>query len=121
MARQFPDVVRREYAAGDTIGAHSQNHPLRFQRLSGDNLRHEIDDGSASLSAALGDTKDLAPFFRIPGICPLAGCRRECRDRGRAPRNLAHSDFFHVPAEPRQYKNSAPYLEPMENALAHAA
>jgi peptidoglycan-N-acetylglucosamine deacetylase len=40
MARQFPDVVRREYAAGDTIGAHSQNHPLRFQRLSGDNLRH---------------------------------------------------------------------------------
>src|SRR5208282_4636708 len=34
------------------------------------------------------------------------------RDRGRAPRNLAQSDFFHVPAEPRQYKNSAPYLEP---------
>jgi hypothetical protein len=27
MARQFPDVVRREYAAGYTIGAHSQNHP----------------------------------------------------------------------------------------------
>ena len=34
------------------------------------------------------------------------------RDRGRAPRNLAQSDFFHVPAEPRQYENSAPYLEP---------
>jgi hypothetical protein len=34
------------------------------------------------------------------------------RDRGRAPRNLAQSDFFYVPAEPRQYKNSAPYLEP---------
>ena len=30
MARQFPDVVRREYAAGYTIGAHSQNHPLRI-------------------------------------------------------------------------------------------
>jgi len=54
MARQFPDVVHREYAAGYTIGAHSQNHPLRFQKLSGDNLHHEIDDGIASVRAALG-------------------------------------------------------------------
>src|SRR4029077_19244631 len=28
MARQLLDVVRREYAAGYTIGAHSQNHPM---------------------------------------------------------------------------------------------
>jgi peptidoglycan/xylan/chitin deacetylase (PgdA/CDA1 family) len=68
MAREFPDVVRREYAAGDTIGAHSQNHPLLFHKLSGDNLRHEIDDGIASVSAALGDPKNLAPFFRIPSL-----------------------------------------------------
>jgi peptidoglycan/xylan/chitin deacetylase (PgdA/CDA1 family) len=68
MARQFPDVVRREYAAGYTIGAHSQNHPLRFQKLSGDHLHHEIDDGISSVRAALGDAKLLAPFFRIPGL-----------------------------------------------------
>ncbi len=68
MARQFPDVVRREYAAGQTIGAHSQNHPLRFQKLSADNLHREIDEGIASVSAALGNPKDLAPFFRIPGL-----------------------------------------------------
>ncbi len=68
MAQQFPDVVRREYAAGYTIGAHSQNHPLRFQKLSGDNLRREIDEGIASVSGALGDPKELAPFFRIPGL-----------------------------------------------------
>jgi peptidoglycan/xylan/chitin deacetylase (PgdA/CDA1 family) len=36
MARQFPDVVRREYATRYSIGAHSQNHPLRFQKLSRD-------------------------------------------------------------------------------------
>ena len=53
MARQFPDVVRREYAAGYTIGAHSQNHPLRSHKLSGDHLHHEIDDGIASVRAAL--------------------------------------------------------------------
>src|ERR1700693_1100393 len=34
------------------------------------------------------------------------------RHRGCAPRDLAPSDFFHVPAKPRQYRNSAPYLEP---------
>lgn len=68
MARQFPDVVRREYAAGYTIGAHSQNHPLRFHKLSGDHLHHEIDDGIASVRAALGDPKHLAPFFRIPAL-----------------------------------------------------
>src|ERR1700690_2608584 len=34
------------------------------------------------------------------------------RHRGCAPRDLAPSDFFHVPAEPRQYRNSEPYLEP---------
>ena len=68
MARQFSDVVRREYAAGYTIGAHSQNHPLRFQKLSRDHLHHEIDDGIASVQAALGDPKHLAPFFRVPGL-----------------------------------------------------
>jgi peptidoglycan/xylan/chitin deacetylase (PgdA/CDA1 family) len=68
MAQQYPDVVRREYAAGQTIGAHSQNHPLRFQKLSADNLLRDIDEGIASVSAALGNPKDLAPFFRIPGL-----------------------------------------------------
>jgi peptidoglycan-N-acetylglucosamine deacetylase len=36
--------------------------------LSGDNLHREIDEGIASVSAALGDPKELAPFFRIPGL-----------------------------------------------------
>ena len=68
MAQTFPDVVRREYEAGYTIGTHSQNHPRGFEKLSGEKLRHEIDDGIASVSAALGDPNDLAPFFRIPGL-----------------------------------------------------
>ena len=68
MAREFPDMVRREYAAGYTIGAHSQNHPFRFQNLSGDHLHREIDDGIESVQAALGDPNHLAPFFRVPGL-----------------------------------------------------
>jgi hypothetical protein len=34
------------------------------------------------------------------------------RHRGRASRDVAPSNFFHVPANPRQYRNSALYLEP---------
>jgi peptidoglycan/xylan/chitin deacetylase (PgdA/CDA1 family) len=68
MARAFPQVVRREYEAGYTIGTHSQDHPVGFERLSGDRLSYEIDAGIASVSAALGDRDELAPFFRIPGL-----------------------------------------------------
>ena len=48
--------------------AHSQNHPFRFQNLSGDHLHREIDDGIESVQAALGDPNHLAPFFRVPGL-----------------------------------------------------
>ncbi len=68
MARQYPEIVRREYEAGETIGTHSQDHPLNFEKLAGDQLSAQIDGGIASVSAALGDANDVAPFFRIPGL-----------------------------------------------------
>jgi peptidoglycan/xylan/chitin deacetylase (PgdA/CDA1 family) len=68
MAQQFPRIVRREYEAGYTIGTHSQDHPLDFQRLTGDKLAYEIDGGIASVSDALGNRQEVAPFFRIPGL-----------------------------------------------------
>src|SRR5271169_236009 len=39
-----------------------------------------------------------------------SGLDLQRRDRSSPPRNLAPSDFFHVPAKPRQYRNSVPYL-----------
>jgi peptidoglycan/xylan/chitin deacetylase (PgdA/CDA1 family) len=68
MARQYPQVVRREYEAGQTIGTHSEDHPLNFDELAGDPLSAQIDGGIASVSAALGDANDVAPFFRVPGL-----------------------------------------------------
>ena len=68
MARANPAVVRRIYSAGHTVGTHSQNHPIRFDRISGARIEDEIDDGIASVIAALGDAKALAPYFRIPGL-----------------------------------------------------
>jgi peptidoglycan/xylan/chitin deacetylase (PgdA/CDA1 family) len=68
MARAYPATVRRVYEEGHTIGTHSDTHPLRFGKLPIDKMRHEIDGGIADVSAALGDSKYLAPFFRIPGL-----------------------------------------------------
>jgi peptidoglycan/xylan/chitin deacetylase (PgdA/CDA1 family) len=69
MAQEYPGGVQRLRADGQTIGTHSQNHPLRFQHMSIDKVAQEVDDGIASVKAALGDdNKDVAPFFRIPGL-----------------------------------------------------
>jgi peptidoglycan/xylan/chitin deacetylase (PgdA/CDA1 family) len=68
MAQTYPAVLRREYAEGHSIGTHSQNHPLNFQRAPLAKVQQEVEDGIVSVTTALGDPKDVAPFFRIPGL-----------------------------------------------------
>jgi peptidoglycan-N-acetylglucosamine deacetylase len=68
-ARANPEGVRKLIAAGHTVGTHSQNHPLTFRKMSYDQAKQEIDQGIASVTAALTDpATQLAPFFRIPGL-----------------------------------------------------
>ena len=67
-AQHYAALVRKEYEAGHTIGTHSQDHPLPFDKLSDQQVQQEIDQGVASVAAALGDANELAPFFRIPGL-----------------------------------------------------
>jgi peptidoglycan/xylan/chitin deacetylase (PgdA/CDA1 family) len=69
MARAFPATVRRVYEEGHTIGTHSDHHPMGFGKLPLERMRAEIDGGIADVSAAFGgDSRYLAPFFRIPGF-----------------------------------------------------
>src|SRR5665213_1738684 len=69
MARTYPEGVRKLRDAGHTIGTHSQNHPLTMNHMPIERAKQEIDDGIASVKAALGDDDAaLAPFFRIPGL-----------------------------------------------------
>ena len=68
MAHAYPSIARRIYNAGHTIGTHTQHHPFAMQRLSMQRIEREVDDGIASVDAALGDPKAVAPFFRIPGL-----------------------------------------------------
>src|SRR5471030_3513278 len=59
MARSFPEGVRKLRDAGHTIATHTQNHPLSMDRMAIERARQEIDDGIASVKAALGDDKAL--------------------------------------------------------------
>jgi peptidoglycan-N-acetylglucosamine deacetylase len=97
MAHAYPATARRVHAEGHTIGTHSEDHPVRFERLPIEKLRQEIDDGIAAVSAALGDPKDVAPFFRIPGLA-----RTDIMEKELAARSLAvfssdtvADDWFH--------------------------
>src|SRR5215469_288811 len=82
MARAFPATVRRIYEEGHTIGTHSEDHPTRFGELPLEKMRHEIDWGISDVSAALGDPKYLAPFFRIPGLARSDTVESELAARG---------------------------------------
>ena len=70
MARSSPEGVRKLRDADHTIGTHTQDHPLSMDHMSLERVKQEIDEGIASVRAALGDDADaaLAPFFRIPGL-----------------------------------------------------
>src|SRR5579885_2777835 len=68
MARAYPWVVRRIYNDGHTIGTHSENHPFALNRRSMAFVEREVEAGIASVTAAVGDPRAVAPFFRVPGL-----------------------------------------------------
>jgi peptidoglycan-N-acetylglucosamine deacetylase len=81
MARNFPDTVRRIRDEGHTIGTHSYSHPLSFHRMSMERAQFEINEGIASVTAALGDGTGPAPFFRVPGLLRADGVERYLASR----------------------------------------
>jgi peptidoglycan/xylan/chitin deacetylase (PgdA/CDA1 family) len=68
MVQGYPAVARRVYNEGHTVANHSQTHPFTFHKMSVEHAAQEIEGGFASLYAALGDPKAVAPFFRFPGL-----------------------------------------------------
>ena len=63
-----PEGVRKVRDAGHTVATHSQNHPTGMDRLPLDRSRQEIEQGIASVTAALADGTAPAPFLCIPGL-----------------------------------------------------
>ena len=62
-ARAAPDLVRREYDEGHTVGTHSQTHADLAKLSLAD---AQIQDGIDSANAALKPFGSAAPFFRLP-------------------------------------------------------
>jgi peptidoglycan/xylan/chitin deacetylase (PgdA/CDA1 family) len=81
MAHAYPAVTRRVHDDGHTLGTHSETHP-RFDRLSVERVRQEIDEGIANVAAAAGDPSAVAPFFRIPGLARNDIIEQEAAARG---------------------------------------
>jgi peptidoglycan/xylan/chitin deacetylase (PgdA/CDA1 family) len=80
-AKERPDLVRRAYRDGHAVGTHSQTHP-NLARLPLDAAEREIDDGIASVRAALGPSMTPAPFFRAPYLQATPALERFLVGRG---------------------------------------
>ena len=64
-----PQAARRR----PTVGTHSQNHPLGMNRMPIERARQEIDDGIASVTAALGDGTRSRRSFAFPACSRADG------------------------------------------------
>src|SRR3954469_8571804 len=62
-AQANPEGVRKARDAGHTVATHTQNHPTSMHHLPAERVQQELDEGIASVTAALGDATALAPFF----------------------------------------------------------
>ena len=71
-AAAAPALVRREIAAGHTVGHHSFSHPaVTLRRFTDEKAREDIDRGIAADEAAAygaAGAEPRVPFFRFPGF-----------------------------------------------------
>jgi peptidoglycan/xylan/chitin deacetylase (PgdA/CDA1 family) len=81
-AHANPEGVRKVRDAGHTVATHSQNHPVGMDRLPLDRARQEIEQGIASVTAALADGTAPAPFVRIPGLRTNDGIEEYAKSKG---------------------------------------
>jgi peptidoglycan-N-acetylglucosamine deacetylase len=74
-AKAMPELVRRAYEEGHTIGTHSQTHANLAELSIADAMR-EIQSGFDSINVALGPQKTAAPFFRAPYLATTPNLER---------------------------------------------
>jgi peptidoglycan/xylan/chitin deacetylase (PgdA/CDA1 family) len=101
MARSYPQLVKRAYAEGHTIGTHSQNHPFTFKKMTVEQASREIEDGFTSVRTALGDPNGVANFFRIPGLLRQEPVEEYLASRGVMTWSVDFlaDDWTHIKAE----------------------
>ena len=81
-ATYHPEILKQVLAQGHTVGTHSMDHPLTFDRMPIEKAEAEINGGIAWTAAAMTDPSQLAPFFRIPGLMRAEGVENHLISRG---------------------------------------
>lgn len=64
-AAESPELARRVYDEGHTVGFHTFSHP-DVEKITFDKAKADIDKGIAAIREALGPTRRAAPFYRPP-------------------------------------------------------
>ena len=100
MSRGYAALVRRIHAEGHTVGTHSENHLLGFDRMPMETVRNEIEQGIISVGKALGDPSGVAPFFRIPGLLRRQEAETYLQSRGLVTwsADMVADDWRHINA-----------------------
>ena len=111
-ANANPEGVRKVRNAGHTVATHTQNHPTSMHKLPIERARQEIDDGIASVTAALGDGTAPVPFVRFPGLARADAIEEYAKARGIQvwSADFPADDWRHVPAS-RVYELAIQRLE----------
>jgi peptidoglycan-N-acetylglucosamine deacetylase len=78
---EAPDLVRRAYDEGHSIGTHTFSHPV-LPKLSLENARQDIDLGIEAATEALGPTRRISPFFRAPYLEITSDVEKHVLTRG---------------------------------------
>jgi peptidoglycan/xylan/chitin deacetylase (PgdA/CDA1 family) len=66
VALRNQDILRREVAEGHSIGSHSHDHPMPFNRLGDNRAKQEINQGISEIRSVIGDK--MKKWFRFPGL-----------------------------------------------------
>ena len=65
-ASWHPEILKKDLAAGMTVGSHTWSHK-DLTKMSLEDAKAEVEKGIAAISVASGN-KPIAPFFRFPAL-----------------------------------------------------
>ena len=78
---EMPQLARRAYDEGHTIGTHTFSHPT-IAKVSPAKAKEDINLGIEALTEGLGRTRRVAPFFRAPYLSMTKEIEKYVLSRG---------------------------------------
>ena len=80
-AVEFPELAKRVYDEGHTVGFHTFSHP-DVESVSYETARDDINKGISAVRDALGEGRQAAPFYRPPFLSMTKELERYLNSRG---------------------------------------